>query len=344
MLTYQTLYDFSMKVLKKTGLSPAKSNAVAETLIEGDLLGHHTHGLQLLPAYIDELQSGMMEKQGSYEILNDFGAILAVDGRYLPGPFLVKWMLKEAERRVKKYGLVTITIQKSHHIACLAAFLEETARKGLMVILASSDPRNRTVAPFGGLTPTYSPDPLAVGIPTKTDPIMIDVSMSVTSNALVARSNRNNEKLPHQWLLDKEGNPTDDPKTFFENPPSTILPLGGIDSGYKGFGLGLMVEALTSGLAGQGRAENPTRWGCNVFLQVIDPQRFMGKNAFIDEVEFLKKLNLESKPIDTKNPVRMPGQRGLEKKREQLENGVKLLEETENGLRALSERMRVKIS
>lgn len=341
MRSSQALLQFSQQVLQQAGLDEEKAFHTAEILLEGELLGHRTHGLQLLAPYVAELEKDTMTKTGDAKLLNDMGAVLALDGSYLPGPWLVNKAIEEACKRAQQYGTTIVTIQKSHHIACLAAYLEKVARQGFMIILACSDPRNKTVAPFGGLTPTYSPDPLAVGIPTESDPIMIDVSMSTTSNGLVARSHRNQELLPHNWLMDNQGNASNDPATFYANPPGSILPLGGLDSGYKGFGLGLMIEALTSALGGHGRSEMPLRWGASVYLQIINPEGFAGEEAFKREAEYFKNQCLNSEPIDPTKPVRMPGARGFELKQRQLENGVELLPEIQSSLEELAAKYRI---
>ena len=88
--------------------------------------------------------------------------------------------------------------------------------------------------------------------------------------------------MPGKWLVDNRGEATDDPAALKASPPGAILPLGGLDRGHKGFGLGLMVEALTAGLGGYGRADKPTSWGASVFLQMIDPEAF-GANRGRDD-------------------------------------------------------------
>ena len=343
-MQYQHLLDLTKKILQKTGLPIAKAFVVAETLIEAELLGHITHGLQLLEAYISELENGGMQKQGKPVILNKKAAVQVWDGRYLPGPWLVNKAIDVAIKKAKIYGTATIVIQKSHHIACLAAYLERVTQQNLMILLACSDPMNKTVAPFGGVTGVYSPNPLAIGIPTSSDPIMIDVSMSTTSNGLVVMKKNQNEKLPSEWLLKPNGEPTNNPNTFFENPPATILPLGGMDTGYKGFGLGIMVEAMTNALSGFGRAEHPTRWSGSVFLQILDPELFGGLNYFAKEMDYFKQESLKSTPIRAENPVRLPGAKGLVLKKKQLENGVELNAGTIKSLEKLAEKFRYKLT
>jgi L-lactate dehydrogenase len=329
-LKYTELLTKLTSAFQSKGLDFEKAESTARILLEGELLGHTTHGLALVKPYLDELQSGQMEKFGGYEVINSTATTETWNGRYLPGIWLTEKAIEKASEIAKKDGIGTVVIQKSHHIACLAAFLEKTARQNLMVIIACSDPRNKTVAPFGGKIPVYSPNPLALRIPTETDPILIDVSMSTTANAVVNRAAKNNEKLAGEWLLKSDGTTTNDPQTFFENPASTLLPLGGMDLGYKGFALGIMIEAMTSALGGHGRIDNPERWGASVFVQVIDPSKFSGENYFLKEMEFFKNQCLASTPLNAKNPVRMPGEKGLKRKKWNLENGLLISDELLN--------------
>lgn len=332
------LIDFAASVLTLAGLEESKSKIVAEILVEADLMGHTTHGLQLLSSYVKELEDGNMLKKGEPEILNDSGAAITWNGNYLPGPWLVYKAIDLALDRIAEHPVVTVVIQKSHHIACLAAYLERVAAKGFMILLSCSDPRNRTVAPFGGTTGVYSPNPLAAGIPANGQPIIMDVSMSTTANAYVKRAYDEDKKLPHPWLLEKNGNVTDDPARFFDEHPATILPLGGLDSGHKGFALGILIEALTNALGGFGRAEKPDRWTASVFIQLINPGAFGGSEVFKSETDFLSKECWRSG-----DQVRLPGQRALSLKEEQLKNGLSLYPGVLKALQELSGKWDVKL-
>jgi L-lactate dehydrogenase len=194
-----------------------------------------------------------------------------------------------------------------------------------LILLMTSDPgTGASVAPFGGLTPLYTPNPIAAGIPTSGQPILLDVSMSTTTNGMSMRLFKEGLKLPGSWLLDAEGLPSDDPAVLFGDPPGTILPLGGVDLGHKGFALGLLVEALTCGLGGWGRAEADKRWGAAVFLQLLDPGALGGAEKFMKETTFLARACQESEPKDPGRPVRLPGQAGLARKKAALEEGLTL--------------------
>jgi LDH2 family malate/lactate/ureidoglycolate dehydrogenase len=332
------LVEFATALLVTGGLEAAKSRCVAQILAEADLLGHDTHGLAQCADYLDELKSGAMSGTGSYEVIADAPAAAVWHGRRLPGPFLVEEAIAAATAKAAICGTGTIILRESHHIACLAAFLEAPARAGKMVMIACSDPSVATVAPFGGAAPVMTPNPLAVGYPTSGDPVMIDISTSITTNAMVGRAKKTGGRLPGRWLVDKDGHDSDDPLSIETTPPGALLPVGGLDHGHKGFGLGLAVEALTQGLAGFGRAEGVRDWGAEVFVQVLDPALFAGVGAFGRETGWLAEACRATRPADPARPVRLPGEAGLKRKAERLRNGVPIRAETWAALTACAER------
>ena len=318
------LLQFGEALLVAAGLAEDRARDVAEVLLESDLLGHTTHGFALLPAYLKALKEGSMEKQGEPVMVADHGSALTWDGNYLPGPWLVRRAIEVAHERLAEQPLVTVVIRRSHHIGCLQAYLKPVTDAGFVILLYSSDPQSRIVTPHGGTSPGYSPNPIAAGIPTKGDPILIDISTSSTSHGLCKRLAASGEKLPGEWLVDREGNPTDDPQVILEGQGGGILPLGGMDLGYKGFALALLVETLTNALGGHGRADGETRWGASVFLQLINPDGFGGRENFLRETSFLAQACRETPVPPGKPRVRLPGQAALARRAKQLANGVEL--------------------
>jgi L-lactate dehydrogenase len=153
---------------------------------------------------------------------------------------------------------------------------------------------------------------------------MIDVSMSITTNGMTARRRAEGTHFPFDALLDAEGRPTADPEVFFAEPAGTLLPLGGMAAGHKGFGLGLLVEALTSGLSGHGRAGAPAGWGANVLVMVIDPARFGGAEAFLRESGWMAAAVHANPPVPGGPAPRLPGERGWHRRVAALAQGVAL--------------------
>jgi LDH2 family malate/lactate/ureidoglycolate dehydrogenase len=302
-----------------------RAAVVADILVEGDLMGHTTHGLQLLASYLKELEQGGMAVSGEPKVLQDRGAAVTWDGEYLPGPWLVVRAMELAfERIAGAHPVVTVVIRRSHHIACLQAYLKRATDHGHVILLMSSDPSCGSVTPHGGCTPLYTPNPIAAGFPTDGEPILIDISTSTTTNGMTQRLSDAGQRLSHDWLIDNQGRRSSDPAVLFTDPPGAILPLGGLESGHKGFALGLLVEALTASLGGFGRADVPKRWGASVFLQIVDPAAFGGLANFKRESGWLAAACRNAAGLPGGSGVRLPGQRGLAMRREYLANGVEL--------------------
>ncbi len=322
--SYTSLIDFSRQLLAHVGLDQDKANAIAEVLVEGDLMGHTTHGLALLGPYLKELESGTMRCSGEPVTVADFPAAVTWDGQRLPGPWLVLKAMDLATARAASQGTCTVVIRRSHHIACLAAYLKRATDQSLMMVLTCSDANSASVAPFGGLDPVFTPNPVSAGFPTGGVPVLMDVSTSATTNGLTNRLHQEGKRLPAAWVMDGHGMPSDDPGVLFTEPKGTILPLGGKDSGHKGYGLTLLVEALTGGLAGHGRADPREGWGATVYLQIIDPRAFSGLDSFTRQTGTVVDQCHASRPAQIGHPVRTPGEKGLALAAQQLKSGVEL--------------------
>ncbi len=343
MRTYpaDALRGFAFALLARAGLPEDRARAVAEVLVEGDLLGHDTHGLALLAPYLAEIERGAMAVSGDIVVLSERAAALLWDGGRLPGPWLTQRAVDAALERARIYGTATVVIRRSHHIACLAAYLRHATEQGFVLLLACSDANSASVAPFGGTRAVFTPDPLAIGFPTSGDPVLVDVSASVTTNGMSARLHKAGRRFAHPWLLDASGKATDDPAVLFADPPGTILPLGGLEAGHKGYGLALLNEALTGGLAGFGRADPKQGWGATVFVQAIDPEAFGGREAFVRQADFIAAQCRANPPREGVDGVRLPGERALARRREQLAHGVRLHEAILPALEPWAKRLQV---
>ena len=314
----------------RAGLDGPIAVAVAEILVMADLLGYDTHGLQFVPAYLADVEAGRTTRGGEPGILKDSGGALLLDGRMLPGQWVVLRALALGQQRIAEQAMVSIAIRRSQNISCLATYVKRAADDGLLALLTTSSPTNAVVAPHGGRSPRLSTNPIAIGIPTDGAPILIDTSASATTNRRFERARRGGERLPGPWLVDNSGHVSDDPEVIYNDPPGAILPAGGLDMGHKGFALALFVEALTSGLAGNGRAdtaddgEGKAPAGSNVFLQLIDPAAFGGIDAFRHETGFLAELCRGAAPLADGPEVRIPGDRAHQALSRQQASGVAL--------------------
>src|SRR6266545_6905344 len=240
----EDLVVFATRLFTGLSLPEDRARDTAEVLVESDLLGHTTHGLGMAPRYLSNLDEGGMAREGEPETVADHGAAVVWDGRYLPGPWVMRRAIALARERLRAHPQVTVAIRRSHHIGCLQAYLKPVTDEGLVIVLTCSDPSASGVTPHGGVAPRITPDLIAAGFPTDGEPALIDVSMSTTTNAMTRRTFDAGQRLPGAWLVDADGRPTDDPAVLFGERKGAVLPLGGAGLGHKGFALALLVEAL----------------------------------------------------------------------------------------------------
>ena len=325
------------------GMDADKSAIVAQLLVEADLMGHTTHGIAQAPAYLSGLENGLMLGTGDPIIVSDRGATITWDGQRISGVWLTAMAIDLSVDRAKKYGTATMAIRRSGHIACLAAFLTRATENGCMIELASSDPSIASVAPYGGTKPAFTPNPIAIGIPTNENPILIDISASITTNGLTGRLFSEGKKLPGDWVQDKSGRATNDPAVLFTEPPGTILPIGGKEYGHKGFGLALMIEALTQGLSGLGRADPTEGWGAAVYLKVTDPSAFGGMDEFTRQTSWLAESCRNNPPAEGVDNVRLPGDNAILNKAEAIANGLELYPGLLDGLKTFSDNYNIRV-
>jgi L-lactate dehydrogenase len=315
-------HDYASRLLQAAGLGVEQAAAVSRRLIESDLLGHRTHGLAMLPVYLERLADGRIATEGDVTVVSDAGMSFLWDAHRLPGAWITERAIAEALHRIALYPVVTVSIANCSHIGCLQAYLEDIGRQHLIALMMVSDPGVASVAPFGGIDPVITTNPIAACIPTHEAPIMIDQCTSLVSNGAVAGYAATGNRLPSKWLVDNEGHPSDDPAALTSAPAGTIMSLGGEEFGYKGFGLGLVVEAFALALSGFGRKEAKVRGAQGVFIQIINPEHFSGKQAFLDETSSLVARCKASRAIPGQSGIRLPGERALNQKQTQREHGL----------------------
>lgn len=139
------LKDYASALLQKAGLAAPMADSVARTLVEGDLLGHDTHGLALLAGYVKEIESGGMTPGGAPEVLSDRPAAVLWDGKRLPGPWLMDQGMDLLIPRARELGTASLVIRRSHHIACLAVYMLRALEEDMLMLLACSDRDRKSV-------------------------------------------------------------------------------------------------------------------------------------------------------------------------------------------------------
>jgi L-lactate dehydrogenase len=333
------LTQYASDAMQRCGMRADHADQVAARMVDAELLGHRSHGVWLLATYLERLQARQIATDGEIRVLSDTDSAFSWHANRLPGAWVMHRAIEDVIERARSRAVVVATIAECSHIGCLQSYLLPLVERNLFVTLSATNAGVASVAPFGGMDPVLTTNPIAYGIPTRNEPILIDQCTSVGSNMFFAAYAARGETLPDTWLLDPDGNPTNDPHVLAAKPPGTVLPLGGLEFGYKGFGLGLAVEALTLALPGSGRRTKPDKFGQGVFLQILNPRLLGGLDAFLDETTYLADACHASRVREGLPPVRLPGERALATRREQLRDGITLTDDVIDRMKTWSNKL-----
>ena len=289
-ISIDDLQQFAIQLLTKGGASKSEAEVVGPSLVKSDLFGYSSHGVMRIPFYLQMLKDGDICSEAELETVADSLAGLATDAHWGFGRVQCGRLLDQLAKRCLENGSAIGTIRNCSHIGRLGEYCEIAATKyGLVTIaMVNTHGAARRVAPPGGIRPRLGTNPLAMGVPNGDEALVLDFSTSATAEGKVRVKQIAGEQVPLGWLLDADGEPTQDPNTLYGDPPGTILPMGG-DQAYKGFGLSLMIDIFSGAISGGLCArETPiTPKGNCVFIMLLDPNRFGGNETFTREVREL---------------------------------------------------------
>jgi len=334
---YQTLIDWAQACFVKAGADKAVAASMAEHLVEADLMGFSTHGVRRLPYNVKQLTAG--RSGADISVLKERAAVATWDANHISGLYVVPKAIDKAIEMARDCGTGTIVIRRCEHAASMAAYLSRATRQGMVISLMASTPAQESVAPFGGKSRVFSPNPFGIGVPATKEDLLLDISFSVTAAGKVRQAYDRNELLPWPAIIGSDGKATNDPAAYIDDG-GAILPLGGTDLGYKGYGLCLMSEIWTMSLSNYGRLQGSGDGECNsVFVQIMDPDAFGSLDEFKKVTDDFLKRCRDAEAADSGQKVRIPGERAQALKKEQLKHGVVLDELTWPRLVSCAERL-----
>lgn len=308
-ISASTLEPFAIALLQAGGATPQEAELVGRSLVDANLRGYESHGVMRIPFYIQAMAEGEVVSQAELTVLSESDSRLVTDANWGFGQVQANRLMDRLTEKTRTAGLAVGTMIHSGHIGRLGEYCEAAASRNLVsILMVNSHGAAVRVAPPGGKAPRLSTNPLAIGAPNKDEPLVLDFSTSATAEGKVRVKKIAGQQVPEGWLLDKEGRPTTDPNVLYQNPPGSILPMGGAQA-YKGFGLGLMIEILTGALSGGVCAREvpyPKKGNC-VFLMLMDPQSFGGAGHFQAEVQQLVEYIRGCPRIDGVDRILLPG-------------------------------------
>lgn len=278
------LRDWVTALFEGAGLAAPAAAVVADSLVQTNLRGVDSHGVLRVPIYVDRIRAGLVDNDPDPRVVREEGAVAVVDAGHAPGQVAGYFATDIAIRLASEHGLGLVTVRRSSHYGAAALYTLRAAREGYIAI--STTNAEPLVVPHGGADHALGTNPISFAAPTSDGVFALDMATSQVAAGKIFLARAQGRSIPDTWAVDARGAATTDPERA-----ESAVPLGG----YKGYGLAVMVEVLSGLLAGAGFTHSigdmyndfSRSQDVGHFVLVIDPERTVGLDAFVDAMERL---------------------------------------------------------
>lgn len=332
----EKLTEIAKGLLVAAGASEEEAAVIARYNIGANLVGHDSHGIILIPQYIERIKANHIVPQAPWVITQETATTTVIDGNWGFGYAVTDRAMRYTIEKAKKQNVAAATVFRQSHIGRLASYPLIAAAEGMIALITADSGRSpKAVAPFGGAKARLGTNPLCFAIPSNLDgPLVFDMATSAAAAGKINVATARGEQVPAGWLIDAEGRPSTDPKVL--KAGGALLPLGGTE-GYKGTGLAVIVEILSGLLTGLGFGVEPTgRHNDGCFMAVFNVAAFRDLATFKNEVtEFAQYL--KATPLaQGSTEVFYPGEVEYRKEQDRRKNGIPVEDATWNRLKDLA--------
>jgi ureidoglycolate dehydrogenase (NAD+) len=252
-ISIDDLNAFGVGALRNCGVGEADAQVTADILTTTDAWGVFTHGNKALRGYLRRLKGGGLAPDGTPSVVTEGLGWALVDGDSSLGMVTSTYAMDLALGKARQTGLGYVGVRNSCHFGAAGAYAAQAARVGFIGLAMAND--IPSVASPGSRGAVTGSNPLAYAVPAgRHRPLMLDMSIATVAGGKVYAARERGEPIPATWLIDNEGQPTDDPKAYPEH--STLTPA----AGHKGFGLALLIETLAGALTGAAMTAQVGSW------------------------------------------------------------------------------------
>lgn len=333
------LLDFSVRCLQKYGMCMADAETTAKHLIQTDKWNVHSHGLQNLYNYIRKAQAGGVSFTNRPELINRSASIALIDGKNCMGYISSTEAMKKACEVASETGLALVIVKNSCHFGAAGCYANIAAEKGMLGAVFSNVDRFMT-AP-GAKHAVMGQNPFAWAAPSSLLPsVFLDICTSQVASLRVINEKTAGNKIPENWIIDKNGNPTNDPSAFPQE--GALQPM----AAHKGYGVAMFIELMTSIISGgllsmsgnipswNLRLEQPN--GVSHSFLAIDVDRLFYKGYLKSRVDEMVRDIHNAEPVQSSVAVSVPGEMAWKRSQEADAHGIELPENTVAQLKWLS--------
>ena len=333
----EDLMAFVTAIYEAAGTPAEHARIVATHQVGANLAGHDSHGVVLLPTYVDRIDRGHIVPTARPDVVQESPSTLAVNGKWGFGPVISEWTMERLIAKARATRIAAGTVREQSHVGRLADYPLMATRAGFIgLMMADSGQSPKAVAPFGGREARLGTNPLCIAFPgSLPGPVFIDMATSAVAAGKLNLARARKKPIPLGWLLDKHGKATTDPNAQLEG--GVMLPLGGPE-GHKGYGLSFAVETLASVLPGLGFGIDPNgRHNDGTFMLVVDPGAF-SPTDFKDEVAAFVRYLKATPPAEGFDEVLYPGEIEYRTEERRRREGIPIEEATWDRLAKIAAR------
>jgi uncharacterized oxidoreductase len=286
-LSSHDLQAWVTRILENLGSHPDEAFQVAANLVMANLSGHDSHGVGMVPRYVDAVLEGGLSPNTGVKILLDTGVLLSLDGQRGYGQITGLQAMEMGLHRAKQHGSCIVALANSHHLGRIGHFAEMAVAQGLVSIHFVNTLSRPVVAPYGGCDGRFGTNPCCIGIPLQgREPFVLDFATSRVAQGKMRVAHNKGERVAEGTLIDEHGRPTTDPGVVVVPQSNGLFGALMTFGEHKGFGMAVACELLGGALTGSGtwhREADQSRAVINGMLTVlIDPAR-LGTQASFDQ-------------------------------------------------------------
>lgn len=272
-------------VVAAAGSSPAEAGQVAANLVLANLSGHDSHGVGMVPRYVDAVAEGGLKPNASVRVTADIGTLLALDGQGGYGQIVGVQAMEMGIARARQHGSCIFTLAHAHHLGRIGHFAEMATAQGLVAMHFVNVLSRPVVAPWGGGDGRFGTNPCCIGVPLAgAEPFVLDFATSRVAQGKMRVAHNKGERVPPGYLIDEQGRPTDDPGVVVVPQPGGLFGALMTFGEHKGYGMAVACELLGGALTGGGTWHRPADTARSVFngmlTVLIDPAKLGTQASF----------------------------------------------------------------
>lgn len=335
---WEALRAFTQEVFTRVGMPPEDAAWEAEVLVWANLRGVDSHGVLRIPWYVELVDKGQMNPRPKIQVMRETPATTLIEADRAFGPVVTVLAMRQVMKKAREVGIGWGLIRNTTHQGAMGYYSLMAVKDGMAGLAIVCSPPN--MAPFGARAAGLHNSPITIAVPAKRHrPLLLDMATSIAAGGKLRLAVDKGIPIPEGWALDKDGNPTTDPKLA-----TILMPFGGP----KGSGLAMLFECLSSLMVANplvapvllGRERDP-RHKQNSVVAAIDIGAFTdveGFKAHVDDfIDGLKGLP-KATGVDE---ILVPGEPEDRTHAERARHGIPLPDGTVRNLRSIATRFGV---